>query len=1244
MVRPTADSYQKKDPRAHVLLRPDMYIGSVEPTTVDDECVAEFIDDTHMRIVRRQITYVPGLERLIIECLTNSSDNVGRSKRAKVDPGIIEIIISDTTFAIKNGGLCIPIERHPEELDPDNPRQKIYIPKMIFGSLLTSSNYEGDRHEAGTNGIGAKAANIYSTEFMVVIIDSEHKLKYTQVWRDNMSICEPEIIEPTKEKKSSVQIVFSPDFKRFGQTAFTADDMLLYARHAADISVTSGVKVTFNGFVMNYDVREYGRLIYGDTVDSAILHYQWPKIDGLEIKKKPRGVQFCTDPNIIPEVVLLVVDTPDEGGHLSFVNCMMTRDGGVHVNAAIKAVADPAIKSINETVMKKLLRQNKGKELDAKTKRAHTISLTDVKPHISVLLMVRVVNPRFTSQTKTTLASPTPSIVIPTETLKIIEKWNLLERLNAALEAKQYSRNSKTDGKMRRNVKLENGVDANYAGHPQRSKCTLFITEGKSGAGYANTLVDIIPGGRDFTGVLPMKGKCLNVMNVNWDRINENAEITELKKMLGLVDSYGKSEIDTYYLDDKNFAKLRYGHVRLMVDSDVDGKHIAGLILNFFYCRARSLLKRGYISIYQTPTLKVWFGKTKKKFYTQAEYEEWKSVTPQHEKWECKYYKGLGTSSNEDIEEDHPTNRCITFIYDDDTTEYMNLAFNKKRADDRKEWQANWEPYIGDCLIREQTVSEFINRELILFSLDDTLRSIPKVTDSLKQGQRKIVFASTEKWLIKPGGTYKQLKVAQFSAITAEKAAYHHGEVGLAAVIVGMSQSFKCANNIPFYTADGQFGTYYQGGKDSANARYTHTRPTEFMAYIFRREDQPILTSIIEEGEKIEPESFAPIVPTVLINGAEGIGTGWSVYIPPYGVLEVIGWLKARLNGQPLPKLYPRYNRFGGKIEIIDRSVDSATKKRKTTTTTVVNGTAIDVVSSFDGDNKTTEPDQVVESTDTEVLNLEIRSDDDDEPMEVNTEVGTEVIDGNMEFLDAEEQESLNHKVSMVSYGDFTVDNSGKITVTELPIGVCPLKYRRQLEQWVEEKEIKEFMDRCKKENPKFEIVGFTKPPNHKTLKLRRCKGISNLVLLDRNDKPRKYDSVNQIIEDFFSFRWEMYEKRKAYQIDQIQKDITKMYHKINFIQSVIANKIKIIGTSKTTVYNILDKMGIPREIYDKCKGTNFSHEDIAMLEQKIKKKEDELNIMIQTPIDRIWYAELDQLEDVYRKAYGFKKAKLVVV
>ena len=292
----SADNYKQYDHRTHVYMKPDTYIGADEPMT-REEWIFDLENSTMMT---SNVNFVPGCERLYLEVLTNASDNVGRSRRAGVDPGIIEIEMTNSTISVTNYGLPIPIEIHPEE--------KVYVPQMIFGSLLTSSNYEVDRHEAGTNGIGAKAANIFSKEFIVIVNDHIRKLKYTQVWSDNMTIRSEPIIEKYKEKVSSVKIIYKMDFERFkypvpnGQEGgYPKDAFSLFARHAVDISFTSKTLVKFNGSEFNFsNIRDYARLYFGEAVESAVIHYQWP--NGTEVINKKNGRQIAKNSSILPEI------------------------------------------------------------------------------------------------------------------------------------------------------------------------------------------------------------------------------------------------------------------------------------------------------------------------------------------------------------------------------------------------------------------------------------------------------------------------------------------------------------------------------------------------------------------------------------------------------------------------------------------------------------------------------------------------------------------------------------------------------------------------------------------------------------------------------------------------------------------------------------------------------------------------------------------------------------------------------
>merc|ERR1719453_892185 len=156
------------------------------------------------------------------------------------------------------------------------------------------------------------------------------------------------------------------------------------------------------------------------------------------------------------------------------------------------------------------------------------------------------------------------------------------------------------------------------------------------------------------------------------------------------------------------------------------------------------------------------------------------------------------------------------------------------------------------------------------------MRSIPCVVDGLKPTQRKVVHCCFRRNL------KSDVKVAQLTGYISEHAAYHHGEVSLQGTIIGMAQKFVGSNNVNLLVPSGQFGTRLMGGKDHASSRYIYTRLAPWTRTFFHPDDDQILSYKVEEGQSIEPKHYVPVLPLVLLNGVEGIGTGWSTSVPNY--------------------------------------------------------------------------------------------------------------------------------------------------------------------------------------------------------------------------------------------------------------------------------------------------------------------------------------------------------------------------
>ena len=269
----------------------------------------------------------------------------------------------------------------------------------------------------------------------------------------------------------------------------------------------------------------------------------------------------------------------------------------------------------------------------------------------------------------------------------------------------------------------------------------------------------------------------------------------------------------------------------------------------------------------------------------------------------CSLCVCLGTSTRDEAKDYFKTPTAVAFEFGDGSDEAIDMAFNKKRADDRKTWLQGYDKTVQIPTGLTLPYPDFINKDLIHFSNYNLERAIPSVMDGLKVSQRKILYAAFKRDL------RSEIRVAQFAGYVSEHSGYHHGEQSLNEAIVGMSQDFMGSNNIPWLVPQGQFGTRLQGGKDSASPRYIHTYLQPIVRKLVPEADFAVLTYRDDDGLRVEPEFYAPVLPMLLVNGARGIGTGYSTYIPPCDPKQLkqmlINWLKG--DSDALNKYIPIY-------------------------------------------------------------------------------------------------------------------------------------------------------------------------------------------------------------------------------------------------------------------------------------------------------------------------------------------------
>lgn len=870
-------TYKALDQRTHVLHRPDMYIGSVKNVRVEYYGASQI--EESLFIVKKENEINPGLHRIFIEVLSNAIDNVWRSSSTSTPCTKIKVDINKEKgeFVVWNDGQTIPVEVDEET--------GVYNPEMLFGRLLTSSNYndEEERMTSGRNGLGSKATNIFSSSFTFKTFDSNTLKQYIQTWTKNMSSkTQPKITSP-KQKTGYTEFTFTPDYTLFGVDGLSDAMIELMYKHIVDTAMITNVAVYYNGT----------RVPVKSMKDYASLYTQ-EKVPQIWIETKDS------------ECVLQANSNPKDGFQVvSFVNGIETRESGIHVDQWSETLFRPLLEKINDGVKKGMT----------------PLTLKDIKPYFHLFLNCKLPNPSFTSQEKSKLVSPGVTTEISSKHINAIMKWPIVTQIKEIIKSKELLALKKTEKKQRSFVKIEGLDSANMAGGKHSSDCCLILTEGLSAKTFAVLGLDqgvFGKKGRDYLGIFPLKGKVLNVRNSSVAQISANKEIGNLIKILNL-----RFGVD--YTQEDEYKTLSYGRVISLVDQDYDGVHIMSLLANFFHKLFPSLLERKepFLTCMLTPIVRIYEKKNELSFYTMQEYKAY--IETHKVKGEIKYLKGLGSSNNKEVKSVFGK-RMITFVKDEHTDQLMDKCFLSKFSDQRKQWIAQFDPIrnnleLGKSALQHVPLSEYLDKELIKFSVDDCHRSIASVTDGLKESQRKVLYATFLKNLSYTG---KSLKVAQLGAFVAEKTAYHHGENSIFEAIIKMCQDFTSSNNIPLLYRDGQFGSLSMMGEDSASPRYIFTKLDQFTRLLFRKEDDPLLSYLEEEGEKIEPLEYCPILPTVLMNGTIGIGSGWSSNVPLFNPKDLIQCVRVWLeHDQPdckidFPEIHPWYKPFRGTIEKVD--------------------------------------------------------------------------------------------------------------------------------------------------------------------------------------------------------------------------------------------------------------------------------------------------------------------------------------
>jgi DNA topoisomerase-2 len=438
-------------------------------------------------------------------------------------------------------------------------------------------------------------------------------------------------------------------------------------------------------------------------------------------------------------------------------------------------------------------------------------------------------------------------------------------------------------------------------------KCTLILTEGDSAKTLAVSGLGMA--GRDYFGIFPLKGVPINARNTARQKVFDNTEIRNILSILNVQPG--------------NLKDLRYGSVAIFADSDVDGIHIAGLIVNFFAVFFPELVKReGFIRRLLSPIIRIEHRRTmgdKEAFFTLNAYRSWEA-THDVSLYKIRYLKGLGSNTVQEAKQmfrpEQYKGALLDLFYVDATSEG---ALNRFFSDGKEEVAARKEMILAydkdvtlDISTGRASIDDFLDRDLVHFSTYSVLRALPSAIDGLAPGRRKVMFYFLQ---CAKGNDFE--KVAQAGANCAARSNYHHGETSLTESIVGCAQDFVGSGNVALLEPQGMFGSRLLGGKDHAAGRYIFARAAAIAHALFPAEDFPVYDYRNDEGKDVEPFRYVPVLPCVLLNGAAGIGTGFSTTVPAFSVKSVAALSRHLMRGgdpSAAPEIEPSYIGFKGEI------------------------------------------------------------------------------------------------------------------------------------------------------------------------------------------------------------------------------------------------------------------------------------------------------------------------------------------
>ena len=568
-----------------------------------------------------------GLHHLVYEVVDNSIDEALAGFCSNIEVTINE----DNSITVQDNGRGIPVDIHPKE---KKSALEVVMTVLHAGGKFNKDSY---KVSGGLHGVGVSCVNALSTKLHVEV-RRDGKI-HAQDYAKGKPLAPVSVVGTYNEGEGTgTRVQFWPDGSIFTETVYHYDILANRMRELAYLN--AGVRITLTDLrEKNEDGTFKGEVFYSEEGLSEFVRY----IDGNRTPLISEVIHLNTEKYGTPVEVAILYNTDFNENVHSYVNNINTIEGGTHVAGFRAALTRVMKKYADES---KMLEKAKLKDKDGNA----NIDANDFREGLTAIISVKVAEPQFEGQTKTKLGNSEVAGMVSSAVSEALTNYleehpedakRIVEKVILAAQARIAARNAR-QSVLRKSPLGGGGLPGKLADCESKdpAECELFLVEGDSAGGTAKTGRD-----RKIQAILPLRGKILNVEKAMEHKVFESEEVRNIFTALGIT--FGTEE------DPKalNLSKLRYHKVIIMADADVDGAHIATLIMTLFFRHMKEIIEQGHLFIAMAPLYLCAKGSYKEYCWNDQQRHEFimKYANGDEKLIKTQRYKGLGEMSDEQL-------------------------------------------------------------------------------------------------------------------------------------------------------------------------------------------------------------------------------------------------------------------------------------------------------------------------------------------------------------------------------------------------------------------------------------------------------------------------------------------------------------------------------------------------------------------------------------------------------------------